>query len=735
MSSYRERVQEIDLSGFATQSNSQVGAMVIKSRKGDKTPRLCQGESEVILKFGKPNSEYFGVFEAIEYSRVAPLWIVPAIGAGYRYAGVDIQTNKVVPFGSRSGRVYETFNDNSYSSSQVNTTFPAASGNTGLKASFIGTITSPLPVITSTLQLKVGGNTVPVTIDENTNSITSVAFANPGTFNKSTGEYNIAFTGVVGTVAQYVTSISIVSMVDLSVNGSDKKVNIEIDGKLYQNVNFGSASGTAKSTIVSTINSAVGATVASIEGNYIKIVGLIGSSNLGYVKISNPSSGDSALPYIFKVDVLSDSVYNSVSPTGYIPKYGESVIWDYNYIADVKAITSFSLFTSSPFNDDFESYSVKVKRVSGKRYKATLYQNLSGGAIEITTYDFSLIREKNNFGKSLYYEDVFANNDYIKIYVNSSYTNIADPTEEVVLLTGGDRGSDPLPSDYLEAWTNFQKLNKYKVKNIMDVYGTSISTIKNILENYQPYAFGISVVPMGNNVQSAIAYRQSLGIDYDNIALYTNWMKIEDPYNNSFAWTSGVGKIGVKYSQMVDAFDGLVPAGIDENGHGGQLSGFTVKEVEYDYSDKIGGDMQMLDEAQINPIIFDPFYGVMIYGNKTLQVSNSDTSYIHTRRLSNYMIENISTQILKKQIFKLNDELHRLLAKTQTETFLAPIEALSLVRELYVQCDDKNNNDTVLTTRQFILDVFVKFTPDSEFVTLRLTRLPQDAVLANFLVS
>lgn len=735
MSSYRERVQEIDLSGFATQSNSQVGAMVLKSRKGDKTPKLCQGESEVILRFGKPNSEYFGGFEAIEYSRVAPLWVVSAIGSNYRYAGVDIQTNKVVPFGTRSGRVFETFNDNSYSSIQSNTTYTAASGNTGLSASFSGTITSTLPAIVNTVQLKVGSNIIPVVIDENTNSITSAAFSSTGTFNKTTGEFNITFSGVVGTVASYLTSISIVSVVDLSVNGSEKKVNLEIDGKLYQNVNFGSASGTSKASIISVINSIVGSTVASSEGNYIRILGQIGSSNLGYIKISPPSSGDSALPYIFKDGVSYDSAYNSTSPTGYIPKYGEAVIWDYNYTGDIKDITSFTLFTSSPFDDDFESYSIKVKRLSGKKYKATLYQNLSSGQIEITNYEFSLIREKNNFGKSLYYEDVFSNDEYLKIHVNSSYGNIADPTEEIVLLTGGDRGDEPLTSDYLDAWTNFQKQNKYKVKNIMDVYGNSPTTIKNILENYQPYAFGITVIPIGNNVQSAIQYRRSLGIDFDNMALYTNWMRIEDPYNNSSSWTSGVGKIGVKYSQMVDVFDGLPAAGIDENGHGGQLSGFKVLEVEYDYSDKIGGDLQSLDEAQINPIIFDPFYGVMIYGNKTLQVSNSDTSYIHTRRLSNYMIENISVQILKKQVFKLNDELHRLLAKTQTETFLAPIEALDLVREIYVQCDSKNNNDAVLTVRQFILDVFVKFTPDSEFVTLRLTRLPQDAILANFLVS
>jgi len=731
--SYRLRTQEIDLSGFATQSNSQVGGMVIKSRKGDKTPKLCQGETQVVTRFGKPNPENFGIFEAIEYARVAPVWVVSALGSDYRYAGVDVRTNEVVPFGSRSGRIFETFNDNSYSSVQTNTVYTISASGNGLTASYSGTISTPLPPVISTIQLKVGDNVIDVVVDPNTNSVTSSAFSSTGSFNPNSGAYNFTFSGTVGTVATYVSKIPIVSSVDLSSNGTSKKVNLELDGKLYQNIDFGSASGATKATIVNVINSAVGSTVASVSGNYIQILGKVGSANLGYVKVSNPSSGDSALGLIFNIGVTFDESRNSTSPTGFIPKVGEKIVWDYNYTQNVKSSTSFSLFTSSPFDDSYESYSIKVKRTSGKRYSAILYQNLTTGQVEIKTYEFSLIREKNNFGKSLYYEDVFKDDDYMKIFVNSSYTAVADPSDSIVVMTGGNRGNEPQASDYLEAWTNFQKVNRYKVKTFMDVYGSSINTIKNIIENYQPYAFGISVIPQGNNVQAAVAYRQSLGIDFDGLALYTNWLKIEDPYNNSFAWTSGVGKVGVKYSQMSDVFDGLVPAGVDENGRGGQLSGFKVIEVEYDYTDSIGGDLQTLNEAQINPLIFDPFYGVMSYGNRTLQVTNSDTSFINHRRLYNYMIDNISTQILKKQIFKLNDPLHRLLAKTQTETFLAPIEALDLVREIYVQCDEDNNNDSVLTARQFILDVYVKITPDSEFVLLRLTRLPQDSVISDFL--
>jgi hypothetical protein len=56
-----------------------------------------------------------------------------------------------------------------------------------------------------------------------------------------------------------------------------------------------------------------------------------------------------------------------------------------------------------------------------------------------------------------------------------------------------------------------------------------------------------------------------------------------------------------------------------------------------------------------------------------------------------------------------------------------------LFREVIVQCDGDNNDDVVLQNRLFILDLYVKVTPFSEFVLLRLTRLPQGAVVADFI--
>jgi hypothetical protein len=81
----------------------------------------------------------------------------------------------------------------------------------------------------------------------------------------------------------------------------------------------------------------------------------------------------------------------------------------------------------------------------------------------------------------------------------------------------------------------------------------------------------------------------------------------------------------------------------------------------------------------------------------------------------------------------LNDSFHRLVAKTQSDILIAPIFNINLLRDFLVVCDESNNTDAVLSQRKFILDVYVKVTPFSEFVQLRITRLPQNAIIAEYI--
>lgn len=741
--SYRLKVEERDLSGFVVPLTNQVGGFVLKARKGNKTPKLLQNEDEVIRYLGKPNADYFGVFEAIEYvSGNNPIFVSCALGTGFKYAGVDVKSTVIETFGTRTGRVYDTFNDNSYSSVLKNLTYESPTKGNGYSSNFNGTINTSgvvFPIIANSVQLKVGGTTYTVSINTGTNVITSTAFTGVNTFNVATGEYSINFAGASGTLASYISNVNISSGVDLDPesDNQDKGIDLTIDGVLYKNINFGKSTTTTRASIITAINTAVGQTVAFVSGNFIQIKGLYADTTLGQVKIAPASNLGSAVRLVFNSTATNDTVLfgnSAISPTGFIPSAKSKIVWDFNFVQDIKNETCFSIFTASPFDDTLEQYSVTVTKVpnTDKQYRAILYLDSSlGGSSTVGDYLFSLDKQKVN-GKSIYYEDVFENDDYIKVYVNSSYLGVCNPVSSTpIYLTGGNRGTEPLDSDYIEAWNRFRKRNLYPIKTFMDVYGNSASTLKNLIEDYHPYAFGITCVPYGNNVDSAVQFRNDLGLDFDGLALYTNWMKISDGYNNSFAWTSGVGKIGVKYSQMEAVFDGLAPAGTDENGIGGQINGlrFTIIELENDFTDF---ELQTLDEAQINPFIREGSL-VMAYGDKTLQVQTTDTTFIPHRRLLNYITDNIVNGILKQQIFKLNDSFHRLNAKTLSDILITPIANANLLREFLVVCDESNNTDAILSQRKFVLDVYLKVTPFSEFVQLRVTRLAQNAILAEFI--
>lgn len=721
---------ERDFSGFVNINPSQTGAMVVKSGKGPRLPVACNGESDVIKYFGSPSAKYPALFEAVEYAKQNQLWVSAAYTTDALYAGVDVYTSTVTNFGTRTGRDLDTFID--YSTiEKEGTPYSAGTGN-GIIAAYSGTVTGislTNKIKNASFILKVGGTTKLVT--ETGGTLTGTDLSAPGTLNKDTGAYVISFAGVAGSEAAITTTVDGSSDFNLSV-GLPKAFNITIDGILFENVNLGSSASKTLAQVVSDINTAVGYSAASVSGNFILIEGQIPDATFGNITVTAPTDTvtyASALALVFTPGVTF--TINGTNPTGAIPRYNQSVSIEYVTTSDQSLNISHSFFQISP--SETLDLAVNIIHVSGSIYTLSLYLKTASGnnALE-SAYTYSLLREKDAFGRSLYIFDVFDGNSYVVPVVNNDYVATATPAATTIVdVTGGYRGTEPLTSNYLASWNNFQLANRYPVKTFLDPIGNAAAIIVDIRNLYQKQAFCITTVPFGNSPAQAITFRQGLSLDTDQIALYHGWTYVVDPYNNSFAWVSRIGAVGVKYAQMDDVFDSLSPAGIDENGHGGQItSTFTPKKMENDYSFDI--QLNNADNAQINPIILDPTYGLLIVGDRTLKVINSDSSFVGTRRLYNLLVDTISSQILKQQVFKNNDVTHRARAKSLTEQLLEPILIGEFLREAAVVCDLTNNTDNILNQRKFLLSVYVKATPNSQRVILELTRLPQNVILADF---
>jgi len=590
---------EKDLSGFISANVSEVGAMVLVSPKGENVPRRCETESDVINRAGYPSADYPSVFEAIAFTRKAPLWIVCPYGAGTLWGGVAVERDTAYAF--TTGQVAPASLDFTAFNTLVED--EAIGTGNGVQTNFTGTFTN-VPIDEGTLALYRGVSGVTATESGGTISGSDLS---AGTLNKTTGEYDITF-------------------------------------------------------------------------------------------VDAPLSG---------IAVTADYIYNQ------------------NVISGV----SHCIYSVSPYTDDL---AIDLEATSGTQFKLTLYQVVNSVDNYIGEYEYSLTREKDNFGKSLYYEDVFLEDPYLTIVKNDDYTLSGSYSVDVssVDFDGGSRVA-PAGSDITTAWNQFQSANKYKVNIFMDVLSGYHSTLNTLITTYQPYAHGLTAMALGTAYSTALTTRSSMSMDSDNMSVYTNWAKIEDPYNDSYAWISNIGSIGKKYAMMSDIYDSGSPAGIDEDDHGGQLSDWNYKELEYDYSES---QLSGLDAVQINPIIWDDDYGVMAYGDKTAQVSLSDTSYIGHRRMYNYILQKIINDVLKKQVFKNNDVLHRTRAKAMIDDFIrSTVYAVGAIREWQTVCDTTNNTDAILNQRKFIVDLYVKVTPNSQTVHLKLTRVGQGQVIADLI--
>lgn len=434
----------------------------------------------------------------------------------------------------------------------------------------------------------------------------------------------------------------------------------------------------------------------------------------------------------------------------YFPKNGDTIHIDYIIEEDASSVVSHSFFATSPYDDSQFDYRVAIQYTpepdleDGNRiYTLTLFQIVNKANYPIAQYTYSLDKIKDNQGKSIYIEDVFRNNPYLIPFINLEY-----PTDKIstvnegaiivpslsVRLTGGKKGEEPTSTEVTKAWAFYRKAKRYKINLFVDIYGglVNVSAIKDLLLNYQKYAFGITIVPFNLDPQQAIEYRQSLGLDNDKMSLYHNWEQIADVLNGgSLIWVSGMGKVGTAFANMIDIFDAESPAGINENGIGGQLiNGYQAVAVQYDYDDYY---LKALDDSQINPKVLDPIYGLVLKGDRTLRVTRGDTAYIAARRLYNYILSNIIDQVLTLQEFRLNDTFHRTRMTELCTQIIQPILNSGYLREARIICDETNNTDEVLNRREFVVDVLVKVTPNSQVIRLNFIRLSQTQSVANVL--
>ena len=120
---------------------------------------------------------------------------------------------------------------------------------------------------------------------------------------------------------------------------------------------------------------------------------------------------------------------------------------------------------------------------------------------------------------------------------------------------------------------------------------------------------------------------------------------------------------------------------------------------------------------RVNPVIFSPGAGIVLFGDKTGFGKSSAFDRINVRRLFIYLEDAISAAA-RDQLFEFNDEITRTNFVNIVEPFLRDVQAKRGIFEFVVICDETNNTAAIIDNNEFVADIFIKPARSINFIGL-----------------
>ena len=120
---------------------------------------------------------------------------------------------------------------------------------------------------------------------------------------------------------------------------------------------------------------------------------------------------------------------------------------------------------------------------------------------------------------------------------------------------------------------------------------------------------------------------------------------------------------------------------------------------------------------RINPIVFSPGSGIILFGDKTGLAKASAFDRINVRRLFIFLEDAIKAAA-KDVMFEFNDALTRNSFVNAVEPFFRDVQAKRGIQEFRLICDESNNTAAIIDANEFIADIYVKPSRSINFIGL-----------------
>ena len=148
----------------------------------------------------------------------------------------------------------------------------------------------------------------------------------------------------------------------------------------------------------------------------------------------------------------------------------------------------------------------------------------------------------------------------------------------------------------------------------------------------------------------------------------------------------------------------------------GTLRGAILNAVKLAYN-PTKAQRDTLYSNRINPVIFSPGSGIVLFGDKTGLGRASAFDRINVRRLFIYLEKAIAAAARDK-MFEFNDEITRTNFVSIVEPFLRDVQAKRGITDFVVKCDETNNTAAVIDNNEFVADIYIKPNRSINFIGL-----------------
>ena len=687
-------VREVDLTvGRATPSSNKIGAIVAPFAKGPvDSPTLVENENALLNNFGEPYSidkHYEHWLSASSYlSYGGSLRVVRADDAQLRNAFVGTASSVKI----KSLQHYEElgYDDNTITGVVFASKNPGSWAN-GLKVAIIDAKADQI----------LGINTTGAVVGYGITQALTGTVAGVGETSAASGYLK----GIITEIGSGTISVKVLSQV--SVAGTETAVDYQPDG-LY------SFTITGNATVIN--NSSVGVSTTAVSSTFDwfdqQTIGLTTTSSINW---NNVAPRPSTTAYADVRNSRFDEVHVVV-----IDAIGEVTG---NAGTILEKHLSLSKATDAEFSAGSPSY--------WRKYLATnsAYVFAGGAPAGIVTTGFSSgFTEVTDIGWDQPAEGItFAATGA----TTNTLTGGKDYSGAADLTTAGSLTVDL--SNLSSGYDLFENTENFKVdfllmgsagyaKETAQALANKIISVaelrKDSIAFISPYR-GSAITDTSS--QTAVTVNAAETITTNVLSFYSSiasssyavfdsgYKYMYDRFSNTFRYVPLNGDIaGLCARNDINNFPWYSPAGTSR--------GAILNAVKLPYNPS-KSQRDRLYSNRVNPVIFSPGSGIILFGDRTALAKASAFDRINVRRLFVYLEDAIS-QAAKDQLFEFNDEITRTNFVNTIEPFLRDVQAKRGIFDYVVVCDETNNTAAIIDNNEFVADIYIKPSRSINFIGL-----------------